>query len=167
MTSNSTFGRISAAQPITDEGGNPTPFFVTQYNNLVNRFGQGVPAVAQNNVESLIIACSDESTALTTGTAKVTFRMPYAFSVAEIRASLTTAQTSGSIFTVDLKKGGASVFARTLTIDNTEKSSTTAASPAVISSFSLPDDSEMTVDIVQVGDGTAKGLKVTLIGRRL
>ena len=27
-------------------------------------------------------------------------------------------------------------------------------------------DAEMTIDIDQVGDGTAKGLKVTLIGRR-
>ena len=43
----------------------------------------------------MIIAASDETTALTTGTAKVTFRMPAAVTLSEVRASLTTANTSG------------------------------------------------------------------------
>lgn len=116
--------------------------------------------------ESMVIASSDESTALTTGTAKVTFRMPYAFTLSAVRASLTTAQTSGSIFTVDINEGGASILSTKLTIDNTEKTSTTAATAAVISDVSLADDAEITVDIDQVGDGTAKGLKVVLIGSR-
>ena len=29
----------------------------------------------------IVVACSDETTALTTGTSKVTFRMPYAMTV--------------------------------------------------------------------------------------
>jgi hypothetical protein len=111
-------------------------------------------------------ACSDETTALTTGTAKVTFRMPYAMTVYEVRASLTTAQTSGSIFTVDINESGTSILSTKLTIDNTEKTSKTAATPAVISDSSLADDAEITVDIDQIGDGTAKGLKITLIGVR-
>jgi hypothetical protein len=53
-----------------------------------------------------------------------------------------------------------------LTIDNTEKTSKTAATPAVISDTALADDAEITIDIDQVGDGTAKGLKITLIGTR-
>ena len=116
--------------------------------------------------ESIIIACSDETTALTTGTAKVTLRMPYAFTVTGVRASLTTAQTSGSIFTVDINESGTTILSTKLTIDNTEKTSTTAASAAVISDASLADDAEITIDIDQVGDGTAKGLKVYLIGQR-
>lgn len=116
--------------------------------------------------ESIIIACSDETTALTTGTAKVTLRMPYAFTVTGVRASLTTAQASGSIFTVDINEGGASILSTKLTIDNTEKTSTTAATAAVISDSALADDAEITIDIDQVGDGTAKGLKVVLIGHR-
>ena len=51
--------------------------------------------------QSFIVACSDEATALTASTAKVTFRMPWAFRLYTLTASLTTAQTSGSIFTVD------------------------------------------------------------------
>ena len=110
------------------------------------------------------IACSDEVTALTSGTAKVTFRMPYAFTLSKVRASLTTPQTSGSILTIDINEGGTSILSTKLTIDNTEKTSTTAAAPAVISDTSLADDAEITIDLDQIGDGTAKGLKVYLIG---
>jgi hypothetical protein len=116
--------------------------------------------------EALIIPASDEATAITTGTAKMTIRMQYAFTVLAVRASLTTAQASGSIFTVDINEGGVSILSTKLTIDNTEKTSTTAATPAVISDSSLADDAEITIDVDQVGDGTAKGLKVTLIGHR-
>lgn len=110
------------------------------------------------------VACSDETTPLTAGSAKVTFRMPHAFTLTGVRASLTTAQTSGSIFTVDINEGGVSILSTKITIDNTEKTSTTAAIPPVISDSALADDAEMTVDIDQIGDGTATGLKVWLIG---
>ncbi len=116
--------------------------------------------------ESIIIACSDETTALAAGAAKLTFRMPYSFTVTGIRASLTTAQTSGSIFTVDVNESGITIMSTLLTIDNTEKTSTTAATPPVISDPSIADDAEMTIDIDQIGDGTAKGLKVVLMGHR-
>lgn len=112
----------------------------------------------------IIVACSDELTPLSVGTAKTTFRMPYAFTVTGVRASLTTAQTSGSIFTVDINEGGTTILSTKITIDNTEKTSTTAATPPVVSDASLADDAEITIDIDQIGDGTAKGLKVTLIG---
>ncbi len=36
----------------------------------------------------------------------------------------------------------------------------------VISDAALADDAEITIDIDQIGDGTAKGLKITLIGTR-
>jgi hypothetical protein len=111
-------------------------------------------------------AASDETTALTAGTAKVTFRLPAAFTLTGVRASLTTAQTSGSIFTVDINLGGTSVLSTKLTIDNTEKTSVTATTPAVISNTTMTDDGEITVDIDQIGNGTAKGLKITLIGFR-
>ena len=122
--------------------------------------------ITQAKTEYLVLAASDESTALTTGTAKVTFRMPYAMTLSAVRCSLTTAQTSGSIFTVDINDGGTTILSTKLTIDNTEKTSTTAATPAVISDTVLADDAEITIDIDQIGDGTAKGLKVVLIGTR-
>lgn len=126
--------------------------------------GSGADPSYKAPLQSIIIACSDEITALTAGVAKVTFRMPYAFKVTAVRASLTTAQTSGSIFTVDVNESGASIISTKLTIDNTEKTSTTAVTAPVISDVDLADDAEITVDIDQIGDGTAKGLKVMLIG---
>ena len=115
--------------------------------------------------ETMIVAVGDETTALAAGTGKVTFRMPYAFTLTAVRASLTTAQASGSIFTVDINEGGASILSTKLTLDNTEKTSTTAATAPVMSDTALADDAEITIDIDQIGDGSAVGLKVYLIGR--
>ena len=115
---------------------------------------------------ALGIACSDETTDLTTGTAKATFRMPFAFTLDAVRASVTTAPT-GAALQVDINEGGASVLSTEITIDDGEKTSTTAATPAVISDSDLADDAEITIDIDQIGSGTAgAGLKVWLIGRR-
>jgi hypothetical protein len=111
-------------------------------------------------------AASDETTAIIAGNDKVTFRLPCAIILSEVRASLTEAQTSGSIFTVDIRVNGSSILSTLLTIDNNEKTSKTATTPAVISTTSLSDDDEITVDITQVGNGTAKGSKITLIGIR-
>jgi hypothetical protein len=112
----------------------------------------------------LVVACSDEVSPITATTGKITFRMPYAMTLTAVRASLTTAQTSGSIFTVDINDSGTSILSTKLTIDNTEKTSTTAATAAVISDSSLADDAEITVDVDQIGDTTAKGLKIYLLG---
>ena len=116
--------------------------------------------------EAIQLAASDETTALTTGTGKVTFRMPFAMTLTAVRASLTTAQASGSIFTVDINQSGSSVLGTKLTIDNTEKTSVTAATAATITTSSLTDDAIITIDIDQIGNGTATGLKITLIGTR-
>ena len=130
--------------------------------------GANIKSLAQSGLPTVIqAAASDETTALTTGSAKVTFRMPYAMTLTAIRASLSTAQASGTIFTVDVNQGGSSIISTKITIDNTEKTSTTAAAPPVISTSALTDDAEITIDIDQIGDGTAKGLKVTLIGTRV
>ncbi len=115
--------------------------------------------------QSFVLACSDETSDLTTGTAKITFRMPYAFTIEEVRASCNTAPV-GATITVDINESGATILSTKLTIDASEKTSTTAAAAAVVSDASLADDAEITVDIDQVGSSTAgKGLKVTIIGR--
>jgi hypothetical protein len=114
----------------------------------------------------LVIACSDEATNLTTGTAKVTFRMPYAMTLSSVRSSVNTAPT-GSTLIVDINEGGNSILSTKLSIDASEKTSTTAASAAVISDTGLADDAEITIDIDQIGSTVAgKGLKVVLKGTR-
>jgi len=117
-----------------------------------------------SRAESFVLAASDETTALTTGTAKMTMRMPYAFTITDVRASVTTAPV-GSVLTVDVNDGGTTILSTKVTIDAGEKTSTTAATAKVISDTALADDAEVTVDIDAVGSGTAgAGLKVTIIG---
>jgi hypothetical protein len=114
----------------------------------------------------LVIACSDETTNLTTGTAKVTFRMPYAMTLSSVRASVNTAPT-GSTLIVDINEGGSTILSTKLSIDASELTSTTAATAAVISDTALADDAEVTIDIDQIGSTVAgKGLKVVLKGTR-
>lgn len=105
-------------------------------------------------------ALSDETTAITTGTAKLTWRAPFAFTVVSVRASLATASSSG-IPTVDINDGGTTILSTKLTIDASEKTSTTAAVPAVISDTAIASDAEVTFDIDVAGTG-AMGLKVKI-----
>jgi hypothetical protein len=112
------------------------------------------------------VACSDEVTDLATGTAVVTFRMPFAMTLTGVRAGVSTAPT-GSTVIVDINEAGTSVLSTKLSIDATEKTSTTAATAAVISDSALADDAEITIDIDQVGSTVAgTGLKVWLLGTR-
>jgi len=112
-------------------------------------------------------AGSDETTDLAVATALTTFRMPYAMTVTDVRASLTTAPT-GSTVIVDVKQGGASIFTTNLlSIDVSEKTSTTATTAANITTTALTDDAEITVDVTQIGSTIAgAGLKVYLIGTK-
>lgn len=113
----------------------------------------------------IVVAVSDEVTNITTGTAKVTFRMPWAMTVTAVRASLTTASTSGNP-TFDINEGGTSILGTNkLSIDANEKTSTTAATATSISDSALADDAEITIDIDTAGTG-ARGAKVYLIGTR-
>lgn len=121
--------------------------------------------ISINTLKAIQVACSDETTALTTGLAKVTFRMPYTMTLLSVRASVTTAPV-GSTIIVNIKKNGITILSTNLSIDANEKTSVTAAVPAVISTPALADDDEMTIDIVQVGSTTpGTGLKIALIGR--
>lgn len=116
----------------------------------------------------LVIACSDETSNLTQGANKVTFRAPYAFSLTGARASVNTAPT-GLPLVVDINVSGTSALSTTLSIDASEKTSATAATPVVtLSELAVPDDAEITIDIDQIGSGiSGKGLKVVLLGVRL
>lgn len=143
----------SAGAPVVNGGALGTPSSGNA-SNLTN-----LPTVIQ-------LACSDETTALTAGTNKVTFRMPYAMTLTAVRASVTTAPT-GSTLVVDINEAGTSILSTKLSIDVTGETSTTATTPAVISDSALADDAEITIDIDQIGTSTAgAGLKVTLIGTR-
>lgn len=144
-------------------GGAAVPIALTQA-QIATFLGLGNLATATTLPVTFGIACSDETTTLTTGNGKATFRLPHAMTLTAVRSSLTTVSSSGLV-TVDVNEGGSTVLSTKLSIDQGEKTSTTAATAAVISDASLADDAEITIDIDAAG-ATAAGLKVWLIGTR-
>lgn len=125
---------------------------------------RGATSAFASGADSIGIVCSDEATALVTGANVITFHMPYALTLTEVFCGLSTPQTSGTAVEVDVLAGGASVFSTTITVDNTEDTSLTAAVPAVLSTTALTKGQKIQVSILSVGGTTAKGLKVYLVG---
>jgi hypothetical protein len=121
--------------------------------------------IVDSTEKTMTISLSDETSSITTGTAKLTFRAPHAMSLTKIpRASLSTASTSG-LPTVDIKKNGTSIFSTLLTINANQTTSVTATTAAVLSTTSFSDNDEITFDITVAGTG-AKGLKINLYYKR-
>jgi hypothetical protein len=128
---------------------------------------EGVNVITTSGVgqkDVWLIPIGDETTAITTGT-KVTFRAPFAATVTAVRASLTTDSSSGTP-TFDIHETGTTILSTKLTIDATEKTSTTAAAAAVISDSAIADDAELTIDVDVAGTGAAGG-KVAIYVTRL
>lgn len=105
----------------------------------------------------------DETTTLTTGTAKRTWRMPIPFTLRSAYASLTTGSSSGAVI-VDVNADNSSVFGTNkLSIDQGEESSFTATTAVDLTEQLIDADVELTFDVDD--DGTnAVGLKVYLVG---
>ena len=116
--------------------------------------------------EVILLACSDETTALTVGTGKVTFRCPFAFTITGVSASVNTAPV-GSTIIVDINETGTTILSTKLSLDVSEKTTATAATAAVVSDASIAADAEISVDIDQIGSTVAgAGLKVKIEGYR-
>jgi len=117
---------------------------------------------SKSDTLAMIIAASDETTALTTGTAKVTFRAPFAMTITGLRANVNTASTLNNP-TIDIKQNGTTIMNTTkLTIQANQKTSLApGTTQPIISDNAIADDAEMTIDINTAGTGT-KGLKVTI-----
>lgn len=151
VTWHAVLGYVGTVHTFTADGGSGVRF-----RELGNNSGGGA-------AEPITAAASDEFTPITAGTDKVTFRNVGAKTITGVRASLTTAQTSGSIFTVDINVNGSSILSTKLTIDNGEATSVTAATPAVIGSSALGDNDVVSIDVDSIGSGNATGLKVSLL----
>ena len=133
-----------------------------------NQGNQGWQGVQGSTGVEFGVAASDETTALTTGAAKVTFRVPIGFSLTGVRADVVTAPTGGTLLTVDIKMGGVSIFTTQLTF-NSGSDTTVGATPYVLTSnpLTVADNAKFTVDIVSVGSTVAgAGLKVWITGTR-
>lgn len=112
------------------------------------------------DTETWIIAASDETSDLTTGE-KIEFRAPYACTITEVRASLTTAAT-GATFIADIHVNGTSIMTTDkLDIEVSEFTTLDAATQPAVTSASIADDDVINIEIDQVGSTVAgAGLKV-------
>ncbi len=117
--------------------------------------------------QAIIIALGDESTAVTVADSVVEFRMPYAFTLDEVRATLTLAGGTSGTTTIDIEEAGSTILSTLITIDQGEFTSEDAATAPVISDTALADDALISLNVDAVtGDADEAGLKVILIGQR-
>ena len=162
-TSTSAYGLTATSIAADDE----IVIDVTQVGSVDAGTGLKIYFIGQTEqYQTFIIAGSNETSDLTTGTSVATFRTPFAYNITDVRASLSTA-SSGSDVIVDVNSNGESMFSTLLYIDAGETTSTTATSSVAITGSSIPADTEISVDIDQVGSVTpGTGLKVYLIGTK-
>ena len=113
---------------------------------------------------SWTVAISDESTVITAANDVMKFRAPRPFTITGVRASLNNQSNAGNV-SFGIKKNGSSILSTVLTIDEGEKTSVTAAVPAVLTNTIVADDDELSFDILAAGVG-AYGAKITIFGER-
>ena len=119
--------------------------------------------------QSFIVACSDENTALTQGTDKISFRIPYAFTLTAGAGGLTAScnqAPTGAILTIDVNENGTTIMdnVNKLQIAIGDTTSVGGVAP-VLTDVALAANAEITIDIDQIGSTNAgTGLKITLIG---
>jgi len=119
------------------------------------------------NSQSFVIACSDETSDLATGDDKAQIRLPFQFELTGISANVNTAPV-GSTISIQVQEDGSDILSTPITIDASETTSETAATPPVISDSTLASNSIISIDLDQIGSSTAgTGLKINLVGYRV
>jgi hypothetical protein len=106
-------------------------------------------------------AISDETTAITTGTEKLTWFAPYAMTITDVYASLSTSGSTSSQFDIGLN--GTTILSTEITIDANEFHSSDAATPPVISNTAIAQFDKLTFDIDTAGTAAA-GAKIYILG---
>lgn len=133
---------------------------------LTGSVSDTIPDDNQIFQETFIVAINSEDQLTETGSSKSTFRLPFVFEILEARASVKSAPVGSSIL-VDVNQDGASIFTNQLEIPGGSKTSMSALVLPSFSSSLLSDDSEISIDVDQVGsESPGSGLKVYLSGRR-
>jgi hypothetical protein len=116
-------------------------------------------------LESFIFGCSAEIGDIGVGDV-FTFRMPYAFTLVDIRASLNTAPTSATT-TFKIKVDGTDVSnAISISSGTTTGTATNALLGENSPPLSIAMDAEVKVNVSAAGPGAGTGLKVSLVGYR-
>ena len=121
------------------------------------------PRTVTNYPWELGLAISDETTAMTTGTSKLAFFIPFDCT---LTGTTLTLSTTGSTTTgVDIKKSGTTIYSTKAYINPSGKTSLNATTQYVITASTVSAWNEFTVDILSASTGS-KGLKIWLTGYR-
>lgn len=107
----------------------------------------------------LSFAISDETTAITTGTSKITIYAPYDFEITKIKASVSVSGSTDSEF--DVNVNNSSVLSSVLTLSSGDYVTGTTS----LSTTSVVEDDKITVDIDTAGTDAA-GAKIYILGTR-
>ena len=133
------------------------PYIYDSAQGWIPMFGAAVP-------DGILVACSDETTALTTGT-KRTFYLPYDVQIDSVVSNVVTAPI-GAALIVDVKISGVSILSTKPQIAAGGTSSLNGTQ-AVIATAAHAKGSKVELVIDQIGSGTAgAGLKVYIEWRR-
>lgn len=155
-------GGVVAAEDVTYDPSGSGLSGMTNVQDAIDALDAIVDAIDTSFFE-LEIACSDETTVITTGTAKVTFYAMMNATISEVFTGITTQSASGSIVT-NLKKNGSTMFSTKPEIQAVEDTSLTGVA-AVLSVTTWTKGDKMTVDIDNAGVA-AVGLKMIIRGTR-
>jgi hypothetical protein len=120
-----------------------------------------VTGITKDVPYDISFAISDETTAITTGTTKLTYYAPRAFTITNVYASLTTSGSTNSVF--DINVNNSSILSTKITVESNENHSKDATTAPVISNTSIAQFDEITIDIDTAGTG-AKGAKIYITG---
>ena len=113
---------------------------------------------------AFIVSLTAEAGDLTVADNLAQIRMPFAFTLTEVRAFVNTAPV-GAALTFDITEAGSTILSTLITIDVTDKTSEDAATPPVISDTALADDAIISFNCDVIGSTVAgAGGKIMLIG---
>ena len=117
-----------------------------------------------NPTLSFIVSLTAEDGDLTVADDLAQIRMPFAFTLTEVRAFVNTAPVGASL-TFDIEQGGSTILTTLISIDAGDTTSEDATTPPVINVSALTDDAIISFNCDQIGSSTAgAGGKIMLIG---
>lgn len=166
LTHNATTLKLPGGANITTAAGDRAIFIQDSGDNVICIAyvrADGTPLVAAGTPFEIEVALSDETTAITTGAAKITWYAPMNATITEVFCGLSSQSTSGSV-TIDLNKNGTTMFSTNPSIDANEDTNLTGTA-GVLSTTTWNKGDKLTFDIDAAGTG-AKGLKAVVRGTR-
>jgi hypothetical protein len=147
-----------------DASGNPAAVATGTAGQRLTSNGAGAAPTFQSDALRLPVFFSDQTTDWTTGL-KVTFTWRFGTTTLSSTPIDCVTAPTGSAAQFDVKKNGTTIFSTKPTIDASETSTGTAATPAILSTTSLANGDIITIHIDQIGSSTkGQGGVITFVG---